>query len=119
VTLGEAMTVLEPALERSGGTHTTDDLAEMLREGDAVLWLGERSALVTTSDEHPRYRALHLWLAGGDMDEIVGDLIPRAEAWGREQGCEKVTVMGRKGWERALAADGYRPAAVLLMKGLG
>jgi hypothetical protein len=42
-----------------------------------------------------------------------------AEAWGREQGCEKVTVMGRKGWERALAADGYRPAAVLLMKGLG
>jgi hypothetical protein len=61
---------------------------------------------------------LQLWLAGGDLGEIVNELVPRAEAWGREQGCDRVWIMGRDGWRRVLRASGYGAASTLLTKDL-
>lgn len=90
----------------------------MLDNGDAQLWLGEKSALVALVEEHPTGPALCIWLAGGDLEELVQELRPKAEAWGRAQGCNKVTIMGRRGWVKALSPVGYKPTAVVMTKEL-
>lgn len=78
----------------------------------AQLWLGRRSALVTQVTVE---RDIHVWLAGGEMDEIIA-LVPGAEAWARAMTCTSVTIDGRPGWARVLKRLGYGPDGDLLRK---
>lgn len=116
MTLDEAAPLLAPALERALSTHSLDDVRAMIEGGHARLFTGRKSALVALVEEHPTHDALCLWLAGGDLNELVKELKPQAEAWGRSLGCKKSTIVGRKGWVKALAD--YRAAAVVLVKEL-
>ncbi|WP_304171446.1 hypothetical protein [Phenylobacterium aquaticum] len=93
---------LLPALE--DGTEA--ELLADLRGGRAQLWAGERAAMVTQVADETAGRALHVWLAGGDLSDILA-LKPGVEAWGRAQGCDYVTINGRRGWARILRSDGF------------
>lgn len=106
------------ALEHSGGSHHIEDVRLMCETGEARFIPGERSAAVVEVIEYPRLNRLHLWLNGGDMDELVNVLLPIAEAWGRENGCTQVTTAGRPGWDRVMAPFGFKPAARICMKEL-
>lgn len=86
--------------------------------GEAVFWPGERSAIVTEFIDYPRHKALHFWLSGGDMDELVERMQPIIEAWGRALGCTHSGVAGREGWKRVLNAKGYRERVTILTKEL-
>jgi hypothetical protein len=98
-------------------THTLDQVRSMVAAGEARFWAGSGAAMVTIIDDHPTFRALHIWLAGGDLSELVSSLRPAAEEWARaEHGVTKVTVMGRRGWIGELADYGYRVHATLLVK---
>lgn len=110
--------LLKPALAHSGDTHDLADVADMIKAGEAQLWAGISSILVTTVEEYPKAKVLTLWLAGGEMDELVNFLRPEAETWGEAQGCTRAAIMGRDGWMRALRGAGYEPAARLVMKDL-
>lgn len=81
-----------------------------LLEGSAQLWLGERAAMVTEVTAHPR--KVHVWLAGGDLAEILS-FIPGIAAWGRMMGCTEATIEGRKGWSRVLKPYGFTGDTVL------
>lgn len=94
---------LLPALRED----TESDLIAGLREGRAQLWPGLRSAMVTQLLSGPD-RLLHVWLAGGDMRDLLA-LAPGVEAWGRAQGAQYATINGRKGWARALRRTGFEP----------
>lgn len=109
--------LLLPALDHAG-THDLADVANLINSGDAQLWAGISSILITTVDEYPKAKVLTLWLAGGELDELVNFLRPEAEAWGETQGCTRAAIMGRDGWMRALRGAGYEPAAQLVMKDL-
>jgi hypothetical protein len=104
------------ALDHAGGTHGVDDVKFMVQRREARFWAGRRAALVTQIEDHPRVRWLVLWLAGGDLDELVDELRPAAEAYGRVHGCQRVVIFGRPGWERVLT--GYSPVARLIAKEL-
>jgi len=92
----------------------TDDpeheVAGRILNGTAQLWLGEQCAMVTEVIHEPR--TLHVWLAGGDLKEIVS-LTPGIAAWGRMMGCTEATINGRKGWARVLKAYGFEGEGVL------
>lgn len=109
---------LEAALAHAGGGHTLEDVWAMLETGDARVWFGPHAALVALIEDQPRERRLLIWLAGGDLTEIARDLRPRAEAWGRAEGCRRSLIIGRSGWERALAPMGYAPLARIIVKEL-
>lgn len=93
---------LLPALE--DGSEA--DLLADIRAGHAQLWVGERSAMVTQVVEEASGRALHVWLAGGALADILA-LKPGVEAWGRARDCDYVTINGRRGWARILRSDGF------------
>ena len=99
---------IEAALEYGRGSHTLDDVWRAVLAGEAHFWPGERCAVVTEFHDFPQLRALHYWLAGGDLDELLVRMRPDIEAWGRDLGCTRFTLAGRPGWRRALAAHGYQ-----------
>jgi hypothetical protein len=89
------------------------DLLDDLTRGDAQLWFGERAALVTQHVD----RCLHIWLAGGDLREII-EMRVGVEAYARARGCQEITITGRAGWERVLRPHGYSPRDGELRKAL-
>lgn len=100
-------------------THTKDHIWQRLEAGRAQLWPLSQSAVVTEIVGYDNgIQHLRLWLAGGDLDELRA-FVPQLEAFGRDNGCSKVVIIGRKGWTRALASQGYsEPKTVTLTKDL-
>lgn len=93
-----ALPFLAPAIER-GGTHWPADVLDTLLSGSTQLWVGERSALVTEIIVYPRLKACLIWLAGGDLAEVVEMQRDIAEG-ARARGCSRLEVKGRTGWLR-------------------
>lgn len=109
---------LDAALAHGGRTHELDDVLALVMAGEAQLWACEVAAMITVIEDDPLERRLLIWLAGGDLDALVQRLRPQAEAWARHAGCRRVVVIGRAGWERALAPEGYAPLARIIAKDL-
>ena len=109
---------VEAALEYSGGTHGIEDIAEGLKTGRFQLWPAENSVIVTEIIVYPRLKNLHFFLAGGDLDELRL-MQPLVESWGKNMGCTRVSLAGRKGWEKTFLKDrGYKPKWFVLSKDL-
>lgn len=99
---------IEAALEHSGGTHTFDDVVDMVRTNRAQFWTNRDSCAVTEVLQFPQKKVLHCFLAGGNMGDIV-EMMPWAGQWGAMMGCTGFTIAGRKGWLRVLSRHGWRP----------
>lgn len=99
---------IEDALAYSGGTHDFDDVAEAIADSRMQLWPAPRGCGVTQIVVYPKKKVLHVFLAAGEMDQLL-DMIEAAAAWGKAQGCTGMTMSGRKGWERVLAKHGWAP----------
>lgn len=82
-------------------THTIDDIARGVEEGRFHFWPGERAAAITCVNVFPRAQYLNVFLAGGDMEELLA-MVPSFKSWGRHLGCSKLTLFGRAGWKRVL-----------------
>ena len=100
-----------PALKEG----SEDDVVDDISRGLAMLWEGERSAMVTQFTHSPR--TIHVWLGGGDLADLLR-LMPGVEAYGRAMGCVWITGEGRKGWQRALKPFGYARDGAELRKAL-
>ena len=109
---------IEDALEYSGGTHSFDDIAAGVLAKKFQLWPNHNSAVVTEIVVYPNTKNLHFFLAGGNLDELKM-MRPYIEQWGKSIGCTRVTLAGRKGWERTFLKDeGYEPKWFVLSKEL-
>lgn len=109
---------IEAALAYAGGTHTFDDIRELVEQGRLQFWPGVHSAVVTEIIEYPRARALNIFLAGGNLAEIEA-MAPGILEWGKAQGCSSAVFTGRKGWERTfLTRTGWAPQLVVFEKKL-
>jgi hypothetical protein len=97
---------IEAALVRVT-THTIEDVEIGLVKGIYVFWPASRSAAITEIHDYPRAKHMHLFLAGGDLDELRS-MVPMWQSWARFNGCSKVTLVGRRGWERALKQQGWK-----------
>ena len=85
----------------------------MIEAGEAALFVGQKSAVVTQEIDVPAGRILHFWLAGGDVNELA-KIAADVEAAAKEKGISKISIVGRRGWKRKL--DGFIEAGVLLTK---
>lgn len=106
---------IEAALEYGGGTHEFSDVVESIYKGHMQLWPAEESCLVTELVNYPRKKVLHIFLGGGKLDEILGmhaDVIQ----WAKAQGCDSLTMSGRKGWTKALKSHEWKDTLVVFEK---
>jgi len=97
---------LEPALQYTNGTHDYIHLVEGVLTGQFHVWPTENSAIITEFHNFPKERHLHIFLAGGDLEEIKqlhDNVVQFAEA----AGCQALTLTGRPGWIKALDDLGF------------
>lgn len=97
---------LQLALDDDFNFYTFRDVVDLLLTGQATLWSDTDSAAVTIVQHHPRGKAYILWLAAGDLSQIMR-MEPLIFCHARELGCKTVELHGRPGWAKALKKSGY------------
>jgi len=106
---------LEAAIERAGGTHTLSDVVQSVVEGKMQFWPAPRGCAVTEIIKYPQKKVLHIFLAGGDMDQIL-DMDSSAVEFAKMNGCTGISIAGRRGWKRVLKNKGYEETFTVLGK---
>lgn len=106
---------LEAALELSGGTHTLDDVVQAIIKGEMQFWPAPKGCAVTEIVDYPQKKVLHIFLAGGEMEQII-DMDDSAVEFAKMNGCTGMSIAGRKGWKRVLKDKGYVETFTVLGK---
>lgn len=107
--LRRAAPFIQASLQRSPCGSTLDEVLAEIATGQARLWTGPQSAVVTqfVSTEQ-------IWHAGGEMDDLVANM-QRAWPIMQSRGIERLQVQDtRKGWTRRLEPHGFKPATLLI-----
>lgn len=115
--VGPYRELLEMALARAGGTHTYEDVLQSISAGDMFFWPASKSCMVTEIVQYPRKRALHVFLAAGDLAEIK-DMEASLIAFAQSLKCSALSMSGRKGWTKALRDMNWQEAHITLVKEL-
>jgi len=104
---------IEAALAYSGDTHSLIHVVDAIKDGSAQFFPLENSVIVTEIVDYPKRAVCRIWLAGGEMDELI-EAEKSIVEWARSHGCNGMEIIGRKGWERQLRD--YKPSATVLVK---
>lgn len=100
-------------------SHAIEDIERGVERGDFQFWAGRRCAAITEICVYPRAKAIHHWLSGGDLKELVRQE-RQIEAWGRSQGCAFIfgSSTDRPGFRRVMERLGYVPGQIEYWKDL-
>lgn len=115
---------LSAALARCAASETLADVIASLQDRTRQLWLIEKDghttgAVVTEVYETQRGRTCAVPYAGGvEMPATIKVVLDTVEAWARSEGCVRLEVDGRRGWERMLKPHGWEPRLVRMAKEL-
>jgi hypothetical protein len=117
--LHDTMKLLRPAIERSNGRWTVEDVMATLFAGQSQLWLSVRdgkpeAALVGKIVNYPRMNVYFVHFLGGCGMRKWYRLLPEIERWAKLHGCSELDMMGRKGFLRAL--KDWSPSWVCMRK---
>lgn len=89
------------------------------REGFCQIWAFGECHLVTRIDQNKKKTLVVCLLAGRNLFDWGYDLIHELETLATSLGCTRITIEGRKGWERLLKPFHYSADYVSLSKDLG
>lgn len=106
---------IEAALDYANHSHNIGDVRRAIEIGNAQFFPLENSAIVTEIVDYPKKSVCRIWLAGGDLDELI-HAEKHIARWAKQIGCHGMEIIGRKGWQRKLSD--YRDTSVVLVKEL-
>lgn len=120
-----AWPLIEPqvatALRRGKADQSSEDIRRHIERGTMHLWLAwadsepkPRGVWITEVVESVRGRLCNIVVLAGDKFETWRPLEAYLAEWARENGCVRLTLVGRKGWVRRLRAGGWLEAQVTL-----
>lgn len=109
---------IEKALERSGNLNSWEDVEKGVASGMMQLWPAPKGCVVTELVIYPRGRALRVFLAGGELGQILAMTKDMAR-WAKAQGCDFAEFDGRFGWQRVLKQIGWKPRSIVMELDLG
>ena len=121
------------ALTRGNADQSPEDIRQALDRGGMQLWLvwGYESGrdagpgkpvgvCVTELIDSPRGRCCTLVIVAGESWPRWRHLLGDIERWAvSDWDCERMALIGRKGWARRLVGDGWREMAVVIEKDIG
>ena len=107
---------IERALKRGRDPMPIDQVTDMLEEGSAQAWFAENSTVITEIYERGDKRICKIWLAGGNLEEVMALKSEKIEPWAIQLGCDRMLIAGRDGWHKLL--PDYDRAGVILIKEL-
>lgn len=98
---------LAPAIDLYGES-TFPAVRQLVEAGEAHMWQTPRASAVSET-----VKSFHIWLGGGSRAGLL-EMEQSAHAHAKAWGCDRMTIIGRKGWERVMAPLGYRPVTLLV-----
>ena len=108
---------IEDALEYARGTHTIDDIWDGIVAGNFQFWPGNKSAVVTEIQIYPRKKVMHIFLAGGDLEELL-EMEKSVRAFAKTIDCNSMSISGRRGWVKIFERDGWDEVCTSIVKEL-
>jgi len=106
---------IEAALPYASNSHRINDVWLAIQNGKAQFFPRQKCAIVTEIVDYPRRSVCRIWLAGGDLDELI-DAEKDIAQWARSIGCSGMEIIGRKGWQRKLTD--YQPKSTVFVREL-
>jgi hypothetical protein len=94
---------IERALGRPVKKCSYEDVLELVLDGKAQVWEGENSIAITEILNHPLIKEGRVWIACGDLDEIVA-WQPIVEKFFKLNKCDIISQSGRD-WSRLVEHD--------------
>ncbi len=99
--------------------YSIDWLDARLLAGEVRLWGNDRAAIIAEIKTYPTgAKDVCGVVAAGNLQEIIVNLIPQAEEWGRSERCIGAMIISRPEWGTALASHGYAPHQFTIYKEL-
>ena len=118
-----AVEMIQLACDTNGGFDAKDVLAAC-KKGTFQLWLivGDNdkvyASVVTEVRNYPKIKVCDIKITTGVMYKRWFHHIDDIAAWAKRQGCKKMEVFARPGWERVLKHKGYVKTHVQIEKEL-
>lgn len=89
-------------------THNIEWLDAQVFAGFIRVWPAHDACLLTSLKQFPTGAfEVHVEIAAGNRETLVGNVIKRVEAWAKETGALFVTIASREGWARVMRPHGY------------
>lgn len=113
---------IKRALDHASGEMLPEDMRAACMNKDMQLWLishGERVVGASTTElvVYPRRKHCRIiTLAGSHAEDWAADADKLIVAWAREQGCDAVETINRRGFIPKLEKAGYRFRQAVMIK---
>ena len=105
------------ALAYSGDTHDFEHVVSGVLLGNMQFWPNKDCCLITEFHTFPKKRVLHIFLAGGDLDQLLS-MHPAVMEWAKANGCSDLTESGRKGWTKVLKKHGWKESFTTMSRAI-
>lgn len=93
-----------------------DKCKKAVLKDDYRLWIGRNSKVVVILEvlEYPKGKKCDIVMLAGENIETWIEELAEIEAWAKMNGCNKMTLTGRRGWVKMLSD--YRIETVSMVK---
>jgi len=117
----EVYPLLSEAVKSNNGRYTITDLRRNLLSQDMQLWIiraGEalEAVAVTEIVNYPSRKVVRVNIGTGSNFREWIPLLSEIEEWGKENGCDGLESIARKGWAKVWGKQGYNQTHVFLEK---
>jgi hypothetical protein len=115
--------LIQKACDRSGGFADAEDFKGWLEKGIMQLWVAFdnkekkiKCVTVTEVKQYPKYKVCDCRITTGTDYKSWVDFMDNVVNWARANGCKKMEIFTRPGWERILKRKGFAKTHVQLEK---
>ena len=118
ITDPEMLKKMEKALQMGGDIHTLEDIGAALECGDMQSHSEGDTWVITQVVDYPKKRVLDIVYVVGSVE---GALLTEKSLieWAKNMGVDRMTAIGREGWEQLLTDNpGWKKAGTLFVKEL-
>ena len=117
-----AKELVHKACIRAGGFISEEHIKEHCKQGTMQLWMAVTDANeilcvgVTEIRDYPNYKVCDAKIVTGKRYKEWFDQIDKVAEWAKEQGCKKMELFARPGWEKVMKPKGYVKTHVQIEK---
>ena len=106
--------LIQKACDYSDGFADAEDFKKWLEQGTMQLWVAwdneekkVRCVCITEVKQYPKYKVCGCKITTGSSFKQWVDFMDYVMEWAKEEGCRKMEIHTRPGWERILKPKGF------------
>jgi hypothetical protein len=106
--------LIQKACDYSDGFADAEDFKKWLEQGTMQLWVAwdneekkVKCVCITEVKQYPKYKVCGCKITTGSSFKQWVDFMDYVMEWAKEEGCRKMEIHTRPGWERVLKPKGF------------